>query len=183
MLKRLSNYFVRGLIFLTPITLTVYIFYKAFIRIDGWLGLKYPGVGFLITIAGVTLLGFLTSNFLTRSLFALLEKVLEKVPFVKLLHSSLKDLLTALVGEKRKFDRPVAVDILPGSGVKALGFVTTESLAQFQMVEHVAVYFPQSFHFAGNLLLFPRSQVAPLPTDSATLMAFILSGGIALSPR
>jgi uncharacterized membrane protein len=178
MLKKISNYFFQGLIFLAPIGITAYIFYKAFIFIDGLLGLPYPGVGFLLTIVGVTLLGFLTSNFLTRSVFQLLDKLLTRMPLVRLLHSSLKDVLTAFVGERRRFDRPVVVEVIPGSGVKAFGFMTRESLENFQLQDHVAVYFPQSFNFAGNVLIYPRAQVTPIQTDSSKLMAFIVSGGI-----
>ena len=178
MLKKISNYFFQGLIFLAPIGITAYIFYKAFIFIDGLLGLPYPGVGFLLTIVGVTLLGFLTSNFLTRSVFQLLDKLLTRMPLVRLLHSSLKDVLTAFVGERRRFDRPVVVEVVPGSGVKAFGFMTRESMVNFQLQDHVAVYFPQSFNFAGNVLIYPRAQVTPIDTDSSKLMAFIVSGGI-----
>lgn len=183
MLKRLSNYFMQGLIFLAPISLTIYVFYQVFTKVDGLLRLPYPGVGFLVTITGVTLLGFLTSNFLTRSLFHIFDKLMSRLPFVRLLHSSLKDVLTAFVGEKRKFDKPVIVDVFPGTGVKAFGFVTSESLEQFELTGQVAVYFPQSFNFAGNLLLYPKSQVTPLQTDNSRLMAFIVSGGIAEPPR
>jgi uncharacterized membrane protein len=178
MLKKLSNYFFQGLIFLAPIGITAYIFYKAFVFIDGLLRLPYPGVGFIITIAGVTLLGFLTSNFLTRWIFQLLEKIMTRLPFIRLLHSSVKDVLTAFVGDRRRFDKPVVVEVIPGSGVKALGFLTRESMEAFQLQDQVAVYFPQSFNFAGNVLLYPRNQVTPIETDSSKLMAFIVSGGI-----
>lgn len=178
MFRKLSNYFFQGLIFLAPIGITAYVFYKAFIFIDGLLGLPYPGAGFLITIIGVTLLGFLTSNFLTKSIFQILDKILTRLPFVRLLHTSLKDVLTAFVGERRRFDKPVVVEVFPGSGVKAFGFMTRESLENFQMTDQVAVYFPQSFNFAGNVLIYPRAQVTPVNTDSSKLMAFIVSGGI-----
>jgi uncharacterized membrane protein len=178
MLKKFSTYFFQGLIFLAPIGITAYIFYKAFVFIDGLLGLPYTGVGFVITLIGVTLLGFLTSNFLTRSIFQLLDRLLTRMPFVRLLHSALKDVLTAFVGERRRFDKPVVVEVFPGSGVRAFGFLTRETMEHFQLHDQVAVYFPQSFNFAGNVLVYPRSQVTPIQTDSSKLMAFIVSGGI-----
>ena len=101
-----------------------------------------------------------------------------RLPFIRLLHSSVKDILSAFVGDQRRFDKPVIVEVLPGSGVKAFGFMTKESLEAFHLQDQVAVYFPQSFNFAGNVLLYPRKQVAPVETDSAKLMAFIVSGGI-----
>jgi uncharacterized membrane protein len=178
MLKKLSHYFFQGLIFLAPIGITAYVFYKAFIFLDGLLGLPYPGAGFLITIAGVTLLGFLTSNFLTRWIFQLLEKIMTRLPFIRLLHSSVKDVLTAFVGNRRRFHRPVMVEVLPGSGVRAFGFMTRESMETFHLQDQVAIYFPQSFNFAGSVLIYPREQVTPMEIESSKLMAFIVSGGI-----
>ncbi|PWT93287.1 MAG: hypothetical protein C5B54_02120 [Acidobacteria bacterium] len=178
MFKKLTNYFFRGLIFLAPIALTLYVFYIAFIKIDRWIHLPIPGAGFIIAIAGVTFLGFLTSNFLTRSIFHLIENLLARLPFVKLLHSSIKDVLTAFVGEKSKFDKPVVVEVFPGSSIRALGFITRESMEEFDLLDSAAVYFPQSFNFAGNLLIYPRERITLLRAESSRLMAFIVSGGI-----
>jgi uncharacterized membrane protein len=60
-----------------------------------------------------------------------------------------------------------------------LGFVTRESLDHLGLAGRVAVYVPQSYNFGGNLLALPTEQVRPLPVDSADLMAFIISGGVA----
>ncbi|HJZ12916.1 MAG TPA: DUF502 domain-containing protein, partial [Acidobacteriota bacterium] len=92
--------------------------------------------------------------------------------------SALKDVLTAFVGNQKRFDKPVLVELFPGAGVKAFGFITRESMDRFALEDQVAVYFPQSFNFAGNLLIYPRRQVLPLQTESAKLMAFIVSGGV-----
>ena len=178
MVKKITNYFFQGLIFLAPIAITAYVFYVAFLKIDRWLGLPVPGAGFVITLAGVTLIGFLASNFLTRRLLQLVERIMTRLPFVKLLHSALKDVLTAFVGNQKRFDKPVLVELFPGAGVKAFGFITRESMDRFALEDQVAVYFPQSFNFAGNLLIYPRRQVLPLQTESAKLMAFIVSGGV-----
>jgi uncharacterized membrane protein len=178
MLKRITNYFLQGLIFLAPIAITIYVFYIAFVKIDSWLGLPVRGAGFVITLAGVTLIGFLASNFLTKRVLHLIERIMARLPFVKLLHSALKDVLTAFVGDQKRFDKPVLVEVFPGAGVKAFGFITRESLERFALEDHVAVYFPQSFNFAGNLLMYPRRQVQVLKTESAKLMAFIVSGGV-----
>lgn len=178
MIRKLSRYFFQGLVFLAPIGITGYILYQLFTALDSWFGLTIPGAGLLITISAVTLLGFLTSNFLTRRIFVFLEQIINRLPFVKLLHSSLKDVLTAFVGDKKKFDRPVLVNVLPDGSIKALGFMTQDSLEQFHLTDHVAIYFPQSYNFAGNLLLYPRDQIVPLSVDNSRLMAFIVSGGI-----
>ena len=177
-MRRLLAYFLRGLVFTAPLAITAYACYWAFTTIDGWLRLPVRGVGFVITLALVTLIGFLASNFLTRSLLALVDQVLERLPFVRLLYSSTRDLLNAFVGEQRRFDRPVLVSLYPGASARALGFVTQQSLGALGLPDHVGVYFPQSYNFAGSLFVVPARDVTPISADSASVMAFIVSGGV-----
>jgi uncharacterized membrane protein len=177
-MKRLFNYFVRGLLLLAPLAITVFVCWKTFTTIDGWLGLRVPGAGFLLTLALITMFGFLAGGYLTRRVVALLERVMHRVPLVRLLYSSTKDLLNAFVGDRRRFDKPVLVELVPGSNAQAFGFVTQESLDQVGLPAHVAVYFPQSYNFAGSLVVFPRSQVRRLDAESSAVMAFIVSGGV-----
>jgi uncharacterized membrane protein len=101
----------------------------------------------------------------------------KKLPLVKLLYTSIKDLIGAFVGDQKSFNKPVAVALVPG-GPMVLGFVTNESLESLGLAEHVAVYVPQSYNFAGNLLLFPKEQVLPIETDSSQVMTFLVSGGV-----
>jgi uncharacterized membrane protein len=177
-MKRIIRYFFEGLIFVVPVAVTIYVVYKAFVIVDSWLPIGVRGTGFLIILGSITLIGFLTSNFLTRSLLRFVESIMNRLPFVKLLHSSVKDMMTAFVGERKRFDKPVLVEIVPGSGVLAIGFMTRESLDQFDLANEAAVYFPQSYNFAGNLLLYPKTAIRPLNADSPKVMAFVVSGGI-----
>ena len=182
-MKRLLNYFVRGLLLLAPLAITVFVCWKTFTTIDGWLGLPVRGVGFLITVALITIFGFLAGGFLTRRFVALLEQVMQRLPLVRLLYSSSKDLLNAFVGDKRRFDKPVLVELMPGSNAQAFGFVTQESLDHLDLPGHVAVYFPQSYNFAGSLVIFPRAQIRRLAAESSAVMAFIVSGGVTDVPH
>ena len=177
-MKRLANYFLRGLVLIAPVVITVYVCVWIFQSIDGLLGLPIPGLGFLLTLVVITLVGFLASNLLAISFVSLLERVMTRLPFIRLLYTSTKDLLDAFVGEKRRFDTPVIVSVTPDGGAKALGFVTMRTLDHLGIGEHVAVYFPQSYNFAGNLLLVPADRVTALTVDSAAVMAFIVSGGV-----
>ncbi|HET9955365.1 MAG TPA: DUF502 domain-containing protein, partial [Polyangiaceae bacterium] len=106
------------------------------------------------------------------------ERLLKRVPLVKLIYTSIKDLIGAFVGDHRSFDRPVAMRLAADSPVRMLGFVTREALHTLGFVEHVAVYLPQSYNFAGNLVLVPRALVEPLDVSSGELMTFIVSGGV-----
>jgi uncharacterized membrane protein len=181
-MARLLNYFFKGVVLLAPFAFTVYVCVRVFRTIDGWLGIPIPGVGFVATVVLITLFGFLASSFLTRRMLAVLEGVLQRLPFVRLLYSSTRDLLNAFVGEKRRFDKPVLVTPYASGAARALGFVTQDTLASMGMHEHVAVYLPQSYNFAGSLLIFPASAVSPLDAESADVMAFIVSGGVTMPP-
>ena len=112
--SRLFNYFFKGVVFLAPFALTIYVCVRVFTTIDGWLGIPIAGVGFLVTIVLITLFGYLAQGILTRSAFGVVERILDRLPFVRLLYSSTKDLLNAFVGEQRRFDKPVTVELFPG---------------------------------------------------------------------
>ena len=87
------------------------------------------------------------------------------------------------MGEKRRFDQPVLVSLTPGGHGEAVGFVTRTDLEFLGLLDHVAVYFPQSYNFAGHLLVFPKDQVRPLEAESSEVMAFIVSGGVSGGPH
>ena len=179
-MRKLLKHFLRGLLVTVPVALTAFIVWTVFRTIDGWLSIPIPGAGFIITIAAITFIGVLASNLVARQAITMFEELLRKLPFVRLLYSSSKDLLSAFVGEKRRFDAPVLVSLQPDGAVKALGFVTSESMEDFGLTDYVAVYLPESYNFAGNLFVVPRSRIQRLERESAEVMAFIVSGGVLL---
>lgn len=182
-MRRLLNYFLRGLVLVVPIAITLYVCWIVFERIDGWLGLSVPGLGFVVTIGVITLVGFLGSNLITRGMLAIVDQTVGRLPFVRLLYTSTKDLLNAFVGEKRRFDKPVLVRLSMQTEARMVGFVTQESLERLGLPGYSSVYFPQSYNFAGNLVVFPSSQLEPLDAASADVMAFIISGGVTGVPE
>lgn len=177
-MKPVFGYFWRGCLVLAPVGITLYIAWMVFTTIDRLLPIGIPGLGFLLTVGIITLVGFLTSNVVGKAVVREIDRWLERVPLLKLLYGSIRDLISAFVGDKKRFDRPVAVGALPGSHIKALGFVTRESIAEPELESYVAVYFPQSYNFAGSVLLVPRDLVEPLTASSADVMTFIVSGGV-----
>ena len=177
-MKKLARYFFEGLLFIIPLGISIYIVYLIFTKVDKLLHIPIPGVGFIATIILITLLGFLTSNIFTRSILVYIDKIFNKLPLVKLIYSSVKDLVQAFVGEKKKFDKPVLVTLSKENDIKILGFITRESLENFNLVNQIAVYIPQSYNFAGNLIIVPKVQVTSIDGDSSDIMAFIVSGGI-----
>ena len=177
-MKRILGYFLRGLMLTVPLVVTVWVCYGVFTRVDGWLGISTPGVGFVTTIALITLIGALGSSILTASAVNMLEEVLNKLPFVRLLYTSTKDLLSAFVGEKKRFDKPVLVSLTEDGSVRVLGFLTQPSAERLGVDASVVVYVPHSYAWSGQLLLVPSTRVSMLATDSAEFMAFVVSGGV-----
>ena len=181
-MKKLVNYFIKGLVIFVPMALTVFLLGWAFTSLDAVfrdrLPISFPGLGLLLTVVLIFVIGFVASNFLGRKLFGLIEKIFKGLPLVKLLYSAVKDMIEAFAGDKKSFDKTVLATIVPGAAVKVVGFVTRDSLENLGLSDYVAVYLPQSYNFAGNVLLFPKEAVEPLDIDSSQAMAFIVSGGV-----
>ena len=181
-MRTIVKYFLRGLLICVPILVTVFILLWAFTSLDKvfreLLGIPIPGLGILATISAIFFIGVLASNFMGRKLFGLVEKIFTKLPLVKLLYGSIKDIVEAFAGEDKKFDKPVIVSLTGGDGPKVAGFITNESLENFGMDDYAAVYLPQSYNFAGNVLLFKKDSIQPLDIDSSKAMSFIVSGGV-----
>jgi len=130
-----------------------------------------------VVLVAITAIGFITSTFLTRWVVTLTDRFFDKMPGAKIIYSAIKDLMEALVGEKKKFDRPVVVQLVEG-GPEAIGFITHDSMDWAGEPGKMAVYFPQSYNFAGQVLLFPKERVRPLEAESADVMKFVVSGGV-----
>jgi uncharacterized membrane protein len=178
MMNKLAKDFGQGLLVLAPLAITFYVAYAVISALDGWLHLPVPGLGLVISLLLITAIGHFARNVVGRRLFKSVEHGMRKLPVVALLYGSLRDLFNAFAGDKRTFNRPVVVDVSPGSNLKLFGFVTCEHFDDPQLRDHVAVYLPQSYNFAGNLIVVPRSQIRILDADGAQCMAFVVSGGV-----
>jgi uncharacterized membrane protein len=177
-MRFLVKNFLRGCLVVVPATVTLYALYFVVHKVDTWIGLRVPGLGFAIVVVLITAIGGIASNVIGRRLLALPDRILGRLPFVKLIYTSLRDFMAALVGERRSFDRPVLVS-LDERGLRVVGFVTREDLGALGMRDHVAVYVPQSINFAGQLLIVPRSRVEPIVVPAAEVLPMIVSGGMA----
>ncbi len=177
-LRKIPTYFLRGALVSIPLALTLYIILWLLQTIDRLLPIGIPGLGLLLTLALITAVGFLTSNVVGRRVLEQTDRFLKHVPLVKLVYTSIKDLVSAFVGENRSFERAVAVRLSASSSHRLLGFVTRQDLRVLGLTNHVAVYFPQSYNFAGNLVLVPADLVEPLDVPSGEMMTFIVSGGV-----
>ncbi|HVG23116.1 MAG TPA: DUF502 domain-containing protein [Thermoanaerobaculia bacterium] len=168
--------FLRGLIIVVPIAVTLYLLVQAFLALDALLRLPTPGLGIVVLLAATVLIGAIAGNFLGRRIFGLTEKLFTKAPIVRIVYAAIKDLLEAFVGNKRRFDRPVTISVTPD--VRTFGFITQDDLAALGLPGDVAVYVPFSYTWDGCLLVVARERVRPLDADSASIMALVVSGGV-----
>jgi uncharacterized membrane protein len=173
----LVKYFLRGCLIVVPVVVTLYAIYFVVRTLDGMLGIGIPGAGLAISLVLITAIGSLASNMIGKRLLALPDRILGRLPFVKLIYTSLRDFMAALVGERRSFDRPVLLSL--DSDIKVLGFITRDDLSGFGLRDHVGVYLPQSINFAGQLVLVPRARVQPLDLPATSVLPVIVSGGMA----
>lgn len=179
LLRDLLGYFMRGLLLVVPFVLTAYLILLALHFIDGLIKIKIPGLGIAILLTSITFLGYLGSTLLVRSAFDLTESLITRLPLVSTVYSSLKELTSAFVGNKKRFDKPVLVVINKEAELKKLGFVTQRELKAINLPGSIAVYVPHSYNFSGDLFILPKDAVTPLDIASAEVMKFIVSGGVA----
>lgn len=173
--------FVRGLVIIVPIAATLWVLYRAFVIFDSLLGpsilgYRAPGLGLGVILVVTILVGVLASNIVGRTLVRLMDSLFARAPLVRIIYGAFKDLLEAFVGDRKRFNRPVAIAV--ADSVSTLGFVTQDDLAFLAMRDRVAVYLPFSYSIAGILLIVPASRVTPLDNDSVGIMALIVSGGV-----
>ncbi len=174
--------FLQGLLILSPTAITAYIIYIVFIRVDGlvpWVS-GYRGLGFLIIITLVTFIGYMgTRFFIGRILFDAFDYLLEHIPGIKYLYSSIKDVMDSFVGDKKRFNKPVWVCINLNPEMWRIGFMTQKDLAYLGMNGKVAVYLPHSYAISGYVIIADSKNIKPVTKmNAAEAMKFAVSGGI-----
>jgi uncharacterized membrane protein len=198
-MKSIFRLFFQGLLILLPFVLTIYLVFLIFTALDETLfsavgslisyfipGLQ-PGwtetlLGILLTVTIITLTGIAGSLYLTRFLMNIIGALMERIPLVKLLYNSLKDLFQALLGDQKSFSKPVLVYLNKEKTIKVMGFLTCEDLNGFGLSDDVSVYLPDSYNFSGNLIIVPRDQVFPMDVSAGKVTTFIVSGGVSVTP-
>jgi uncharacterized membrane protein len=134
-------------------------------------------LGIFTVFFGIALIGYIFSRAFTQPIVSYFEKLLTRLPLIKIIYTSLKELTEAFVGDKKKFNKPVLVDLGP-TEIKRVGFITQKDLSKLGLESMVAVYCPHSYNFSGNLFLVPRKNVSPLHINSTDVMKYIVSGGV-----
>ena len=180
MLKKIASYFFQGLLYISPIGATIYVLYRTFYYIDTLIEFPYPGIGFALIILGITSIGLLGNYLIQLPLFNYFDRKLEKAPLVKLIYSSVKDLMKAFVGKKRSFNTPVLLKVYDNSDIKRLGFITDEATSLLGNENNlITVYVPHSFAISGQLFLAPPKNIERVEGKSSDIMKYIVAGGVA----
>ena len=189
---QLVKYFFQGLLYLAPLSLTIYAIYVIFLWGDGllntyiikYLGFDIPGLGLIIVLLFITLVGYIGTTILFNPIITSLDKLVSQAPLVKIIYSSIKDFMSAFVGKDKKFTEPVLVKIYNGTNLEKLGFVTQRDLTSMGIDKGmVAVYLPHSYNFSGNLFIVPAENVRPIKASPAEVMKFIVTAGVTKIPH
>ena len=105
---------------------------------------------------------------------------MRRIPLVSLIYYSIKDLILAFVGDKKKFNHPVLVTMYKDTGIKKIGFITQADLSHLNIIDHVAVYMPMSYSLSGELFIVPTENITYLDASSTDVMKMLVSGGVSL---
>jgi len=177
-LRTVLRYFLGGMLFIVPILATVYFIVTSLLWLDNLLQLPYRGLGFVIIVVAITLIGYLTSIIFFKTATDWFDHLVNRIPFVKLIYSSIKDILSAFVGDKKTFNKPVLVTINKENQLYRIGFITQNDLTDLGLNDMVVVYFPQSYAVAGDHYVVRKENVKPLNVPGTVAMKFIVSGGV-----
>lgn len=187
MTKTIVRCFFQGLLILAPISITIYLIFYLVQKIGSWLSLfgitvhplVDPLIGFTAAMILIVIIGMIGSSIVARPFLLMADRAVEKAPLVKTIYSSIKDMLSAFVGSKRRFNKPVLVLTNKDANISKLGFVTHTDLHELGIPSSkVAVYLPFSYGFNGMLIIVPAENVTPVDASAADVMKFIVSGGV-----
>ena len=186
----LLNYFFKGLIIVVPLGAAAYLMFWAVSAVDNALNLSdilwvgkdgkpryIPGLGILNVVVIIMIAGVLVTNVITDPIKHWFSRWINRLPFFNFLYSSIKDLTEAFVGDEKKFTEAVIVQVNE-FGLKKIGFLVQKDLTKLNLPGEVAVYFPYSYSFAGQVVIVSADKVKPVDKNSADMMKFVISGGV-----
>lgn len=184
--KKIFRYFLQGLLLAAPSGITLFVIYWVFEKLDGpvrnyvdrLFNIQIPGIGLVVTFTVIALLGWAGQSFLFKPIGTFVDRIFEKAPIIKMIYSSLTDFFNAFVGEKKKFTRPVLVKVNHISNLEKVGFITNDDLSDLGIKDKVAVLFPHSYNWSGEMFIVPKEHITPLNLPPGEVMKFALTGGL-----
>ncbi|WGQ11739.1 DUF502 domain-containing protein [Pedobacter gandavensis] len=188
--RALLRYIIKGLLIVLPIALSIFIVIVAVTTVDSWLNVNnilgvdphtgasrnIPGLGLALVVAITLVAGIFVTNFVTEPMYNWFARILDRLPILKFIYSSIKDLTEAFVGDEKKFNNPVLVEV--EGDLKRIGFLTQNDLSAIGLPGESIVYFPFSYSFAGQVYVVKNEKIKPLNMTAAEAMKLVVSGGV-----
>lgn len=192
MWKLINKNILTGLITLVPVILTFYLLYWFVVTTESFLGdvirtsisdeFYRPGMGVVAGLIVAFFVGLFMQTIIAQQLLAYVERILKRLPIVKSVYLSIRDLLDYFSSEKNKdFDQVVAIT-WGDTGMQVIGLVTQSDMTQMPIgldqQDHLLVYIPMSYGIGGFAVLVPRSATRPLNMSMEDAMRFALTAGV-----
>ncbi len=194
---RLRNYFLTGLILVGPAYITISLTWWFINWVDDlvrpfiplafqpatYLPVKVPGTGLIIVLVGLTLLGFLTANFIGRKFVEVGENILNGMPVVRPLYKSLKQIFETLFAKGGTSFRRVGLVEFPSPGMWSLVFLSSPASADIAArlpdTEHIAAFMPCTPNpTTGFFFYVPRRDIIELDITVEAAMTLLMSAGL-----
>ncbi len=185
-MDRIRTIFLRGLITLLPIAVTIYVVYAGVLIFENLLAdiikavipehTYIPGLGFALTLIIIFIFGLLLNNLILRTILRKLEETLKSLPLIKAVYSPLRDLINLFSNNKGKALQSVVLVKWNAEGPYSIGLVTRDTFEEFPRLSKeslVAVFIPFSYALGGNTMLFKKKLVEPIdiPAEKALQLA------------
>lgn len=194
MFTYIKRNFIAGILVILPLLLTIYILVVLFQFADGilgkyinvylrrFLGFYVPGLGLIIFLIIIFLVGFLTTHFLGRKLYLILDKGLRRFPLIRHVYPSIKQIIEFLFASQRQAFKKAVLVQYPREGVWSVGFVTNEGLKEASdktKQSLLNIFIPSSpGPLTGFFILVPRQEVIFLDIPIEEAIKLIVSGGL-----
>ncbi len=186
---KLRTYFFTGILVLLPLMATIYILWYVFSFMEGLLdpllryllGRSIPGLGFLLSLVIILLIGLFGRNILGKRIISFGERLLFRIPLVRTIYTTVKQILEALFGGRTYVFEKVVLLEYPRKGLYQLGFVTRDVAKELNKLVHtdlVNVFIPTTPNpTSGMLVMVPKEDVLHLKMKVEDGMKLIISGG------
>jgi len=190
-----KKYLITGLLIWIPLVATIWVLKFIFdvldqsllvlpeaFQTDHWLGVHIPGLGAILTVAVVLATGFLATNFVGAQLVQLWHDVLNRIPVVRSIYSSVKQISDTLFSSSGQAFRKALLVQWPHEGMWTIGFLTgapSGDLSHHLPADCISVYVPTTPNPTGGyFIIVPRKDVVELEMSVDQALKYIISMGV-----
>ena len=195
-MRWLKTYLLTGLWIWVPVVITIWVLgivvntlegvVPAFLSPQALFGFDLPGFRVLLVLVVLLVTGMLGANFLGKRLFSLSEKILGRIPLVRSIYHSVKQVSDTLLAPNGQAFRQAVMIRYPHQSSWSIAFLTgapTGEIAAHLAGDFVSVYVPTTPNpTSGFFLLMPRAEVIPLNMSVDTALKYIVSMGVVSPP-